>query len=606
MRLLLYAVEIHHKWQWFLSIAPAVDQAYWNNKGNYKFLRFSEMFMIDEALSIQTHLNTQNAALFFQKYEIREVDTLTDKPGFRISDEYNVSVDWLHHLYGRALLLHELSRGTEAGPSTKIDEQVQIQYLKGVIEYQAGMTNVIRSRTLFFSIWQRKTIEIQCQRCGATEKSMEQTKCASCGQNCYYCLQCLTYGRVRQCSILIVTNKNLRKHKHGDVYEYKYESSNLDAIYDFKRWSLTPEQTVASKAAIKYLSSPAQMPKTFLIWAVTGAGKTETIFPLIHFCRQQHQSVAIVTPRKDVVLELQPRIRKAFPNEQIVTLYGDSDEKWHHDFSNQTTPPLLISTTHQLIRFYQAFDFIIIDEVDAFPYHNNPMLQFAVRKSQKEKAKSVWLSATPTEDMIRDWKRGELEVSIISRRYHGYPLPEPVFVRLDPLITLLKRQNVTAPLLRKIKTSILRSAQLFIFVSRISDVEPLVNLLRENICPGIVQTKEIDGVSSQESHRTLKITSFRQGAIRILVTTTILERGITIPFSDVIVMDADNERFQTHQLIQIAGRAGRSQEDPHGHVWFCAKTWNKQQKNACAQIKKLNKLAKPSAKQVAKSGFDDK
>jgi late competence protein required for DNA uptake (superfamily II DNA/RNA helicase) len=214
------------------------------------------------------------------------------------------------------------------------------------------------------------------------------------------------------------------------------------------------------------------------------------------------------------------------------------------------------------------------------------------KRLQKEKAKSVWLSATPTEDMIRDWKRGELEVSIISRRYHGYPLPEPVFVRLDPLITLLKRQNVTAPLLRKIKTSILRSAQLFIFVSRISDVEPLVNLLRENICPGIVQTKEIDGVSSQESHRTLKITSFRQGAIRILVTTTILERGITIPFSDVIVMDADNERFQTHQLIQIAGRAGRSQEDPHGHVWFCAKTWNKQQKNACAQIKKLNKLKK--------------
>ncbi len=47
--------------------------------------------------------------------------------------------------------------------------------------------------------------------------------------------------------------------------------------------------------------------------------------------------------------------------------------------------PLVIATTHQLLKFYQAFDLLIVDEVDAFPYVDNPVLYHAVEQAVKMK-----------------------------------------------------------------------------------------------------------------------------------------------------------------------------------------------------------------------------
>lgn len=43
----------------------------------------------------------------------------------------------------------------------------------------------------------------------------------------------------------------------------------------------------------------------------------------------------------------------------------------------------MIATTHQLLKFYHAFDLLIVDEVDAFPYVDNSMLYYAVKNSVK-------------------------------------------------------------------------------------------------------------------------------------------------------------------------------------------------------------------------------
>ena len=61
--------------------------------------------------------------------------------------------------------------------------------------------------------------------------------------------------------------------------------------------------------------------------------------------------------------------------------------------------PLVIATTHQLLKFYQAFDLLIVDEVDAFPYVDNPMLYHAVERSVKEDATTIFLTATSTDEL---------------------------------------------------------------------------------------------------------------------------------------------------------------------------------------------------------------
>ncbi len=97
----------------------------------------------------------------------------------------------------------------------------------------------------------------------------------------------------------------------------------------------------------------------------------------------------VATPPRDVVLELAPRLAKAFPDISIATLYGGSTERWKD-------AQLTLATTHQLMRFYRGFDLVIIDELDAFPYHNDPMLAHAATNSCKPDGHFVYLSATPS------------------------------------------------------------------------------------------------------------------------------------------------------------------------------------------------------------------
>ena len=60
----------------------------------------------------------------------------------------------------------------------------------------------------------------------------------------------------------------------------------------------------------------------------------------------------------------------------------------------------------------------------------------------------------------------------------------------------------------------------------------------------------------------------RDGDYDFLVTTSILERGVTFPEIDVYVLGADDPVFSSSALVQIAGRAGRSQSRPTGRVVF--------------------------------------
>ncbi|RKJ07649.1 DNA/RNA helicase, partial [Butyricicoccus sp. 1XD8-22] len=106
---------------------------------------------------------------------------------------------------------------------------------------------------------------------------------------------------------------------------------------------LSAGQAAASDAVVAAVRDM----KELLIWAVCGAGKTEVLFSGIGEALRLGQRICIATPRTDVVLELVPRIKKVFPSILVAALYGGSDDR--HQFS-----PLMISTTHQLLRFEHA------------------------------------------------------------------------------------------------------------------------------------------------------------------------------------------------------------------------------------------------------------
>ncbi len=176
----------------------------------------------------------------------------------------------------------------------------------------------------------------------------------------------------------------------------------------------------------------------------------------------------------------------------------------------------------------------------------------------------------------------------VPARYHRHPLPVPQLLILPPLKKVLAAARLPHKLMYALSGSVDRGAQLFFFVPRILLVQPLVELMRSYF-PELA----VEGTSSKDAERTDKVLQFRQGGIRILVTTTILERGVTVPKTDVFYRGCGGQAFfDEAALIQMSGRAGRSKEDPAGRVFFWAEEKTRSQAGAIKQIKLMNRIAK--------------
>jgi len=424
----------------------------------------------------------------------------------------------------------------------------------------------------------------RCLRCGSGEERMNRTACEACGSSaCAYCEACLTMGRSRECGLLVLGG-GMERLADAPCAAARPHGGGAPSAPD-ARWGLSPAQQAAASAALQY-ARPRLHPgvstrdaECFLLWAVTGAGKTEMVFPLIEAALAAGGRALVATPRRDVVLELDPRLRRAFPSSRVVTLYGGSEQRWEEG-------DITLATTHQLFRFHEHFQLVVIDELDAYPYHGDPRLQYAAAKASVPGGAVILLTATPSRELQLAARRGKLANARVPVRFHRHPLPVPVQVRIPQVAKLVARRAVPHSLLSRLKASIERGAQCFVFVQRIRHAEPVASLLRAAL-PGI----PIGATSSKDAGRSRHVQAFRDRRLRVLVTTTILERGVTVPRSDVFILDADGSLFDEASLVQMAGRAGRSGDDPAGRVYYCAPFRSRSQQRAVKQITSMNEEA---------------
>jgi competence protein ComFA len=440
---------------------------------------------------------------------------------------------------GRALLGHELDTILPSGWR----DAMQVLILEGKAQVLPGVDEKKR----------------RCNRCGS--KQLQIRPCASCNHSCAYCEACLSMGRAKICTPLFYTSpgNNLMV------------SSPLQSGFLHWQGELTPPQQAAAEQAATLVKGQNQQ---LLVWAVCGAGKTEVSFIPISCALRLGQQVMVVTPRKDVVLELYPRFLKAFPHAKVIALHGSSTEKWQE-------ADITLSTTHQALRFYEKFDFIVIDEVDAFPFHNNPMLAYAVERARKKTGNFLYLSATPPDHLKH------IPHVRIPARFHRRPLAIPQLI-LDSHLQKRLQKNQLHPTICPFLTDLLQQdRQAFFFVPYIEAVSRFTKLLQQ-----VISFAEVEGTHSRDPLRDEKVQHFREGKIRVLVTTTIMERGVTVPKTDVVVYFADAPIFDESSLVQISGRTGRSREDPIGQVLFVAEEKTKEIVKAIRHIQGMNKLAK--------------
>ncbi|MGN7479610.1 DEAD/DEAH box helicase [Solibacillus silvestris] len=311
---------------------------------------------------------------------------------------------------------------------------------------------------------------------------------------------------------------------------------------------LTPHQ---QKAADE-LAASIEQNRNHLVHAVCGAGKTEILFAAIYHSLKAGKRVCVATPRTDVVLELYPRFQQVFQHIAIHALYGGAQ-------NDLQFAQLVLVTTHQLYRFEKAFDVMIVDEADAFPYTFDEALQRAVVKAKKDGAPIAFVTATPSTKLIIQQKKENWGYSFIARRFHGYVLPVPRFQSLWNYEKALRKQKIPIKLEKWVKQRLHHNEPFLIFF-------PTIELM-EQAAPQFQKIEEtIESVHSEDPDRKEKVLQLRNEERKGLLTTTILERGITIKNVQVAVVGAESPIFNASALIQISGRVGRNMKFPAGDI----------------------------------------
>ena len=394
--------------------------------------------------------------------------------------------------------------------------------------------------------------QLVCQRCGSKVEEEWHLPVGA-----FYCRECLIMKRVR-----------------NDEPLYYFPQEDFPR-QDVLKWSgqLTPFQERVSMGLLQAVDKK----EPSLVHAVTGAGKTEMIYQVVAKVINRGGAVCLASPRIDVCLELYKRLQSDFTC-KISLLHGESEPYFR--------TPLVVATTHQLLKFYQAFDLLIVDEVDAFPYVDNPILYHAVNNCVKESGLKIFLTATSTDELDKKVKQGELKRLSLPRRFHGNPLVIPKPVWLSDFDKHLQKNRLVPKLRRYIEKQRETAYPLLIFASEIEKGERLKEILQRDF-----PNEKIGFVSSVTEDRLQQVQAFRDRELTILISTTILERGVTFPCVDVFVVEANHQLFTKSSLIQIGGRVGRSMDRPTGQLIFFHDGINRSIKKAIKEVKEMNQEA---------------
>ncbi|MHC5252253.1 DEAD/DEAH box helicase [Listeria kieliensis] len=399
----------------------------------------------------------------------------------------------------------------------------------------------------------------------------KQPFCFRCGNNTprlfgktfrgdLYCRNCLMMKRVE---------------KSACLHYLKAKESERIFLNEALKWD--GELSRAQKKGSDAVVSAVERLEPLLLWAVAGSGKTEMTFRGLEAAFERGLRVCFASPRVDVCIELLPRFREVFPDVPLVCLYGDSEDKFQGEC-------FVIATTHQLIRFYRYFDVLFIDEVDAFPYAKDPFLEYAVRKARAEKGTEIYITATPEKAWQDECEKGTRRHVKIPARYHGYKLPVPELIWIGDWAKLLKKKQICRKVLDWLRKHQQNDKPILLFFPKIEVMYEVKVALEQ---AGYLN---VETVHSADKLRKEKVERFRKRETAILLSTTILERGVTFADVQVAVFGSEGAIFTEAALVQIAGRAGRKVSSPTGEVFFFHHGRTREMKRAIKHIKMMNAL----------------
>ena len=347
-----------------------------------------------------------------------------------------------------------------------------------------------------------------------------------------------------------------RKDPKGTVIEIPEATKKRMA--DFLPFKLTEAQRRVVKQIFDDMQSDEPMNR--LVQGDVGSGKTIVAFLAMFAAMENGYQTAMMAPTEILA---EQHARKAFAlfhhtGYRVGLLTGSmkAAEKRKIHKAIRTGDVQLVIGTHALIQEAVEFESLGLAVVDE--QHRFGVLQRAEIKKRGINPDILVMTATPIPRSLAMTVYGDLDVSIIDELPPGR----------TPIKTVVLGEDQREGVYKGMEREIALGRQVYVVYPLVEESEKLdlkaatkeYENLRDDIFPnrtvGLVHGK----MKPAEKEEVMR--SFVNGALDILVSTTVIEVGVDVSNASLMVIE-HAERFGLSQLHQLRGRVGRGAEQSY-------------------------------------------
>ena len=274
------------------------------------------------------------------------------------------------------------------------------------------------------------------------------------------------------CSRSIVNT--LIKNNYLEIIEKKVERNPLinKEIQKTNNLSLTLEQNLAYKKVEQSIINNSF--KEYLLYGVTGSGKTEVYLQLIKKVIEENKTAIVLVPEISLTPQMLDRFISRFGKEEIAVLHsklsiGERYDEWKK--IKEKRIKIVIGARSAIFAPLENIGIIIIDEEHDSSYKSEANPRYNAKEVAKILAKAnncplILGSATPDINTYYKAKQGKIDLLTLTKRANNSKLPNVKVIDLKLELANGNRNMLSMDLYNAIEENIKNKMQTILFLNR--------------------------------------------------------------------------------------------------------------------------------------------
>lgn len=253
-----------------------------------------------------------------------------------------------------------------------------------------------------------------------------------------------------------------------EVYRDPYENRSFEKTKPLK---LTEEQSVALTTIEKSLAREEH--DVFLLYGITGSGKTEIYLQAIANVIDKGQQAIVLVPEISLTPQMVKRFKGRFGDEVAVLhsglSVGEKYDEWRKINRNEVS--VVVGARSAVFAPFENLGIIIIDEEHEGTYKQEDMPRYHARDVAIERAKThncpvVLGSATPSLESFARASKQVYQLLTLRKRINKQPLPEVEIIDMREELRSGNRSMFSTVLFEKISDRLQKREQTVLLLNK--------------------------------------------------------------------------------------------------------------------------------------------